>query len=414
MRNPLSAAISACTFVSSAIEGEKPLSTNDSKAAVQEDVGVIKSSLQYVNDLLRNMLDMHKASSGQLEVHLSPLCVKEDVFDPVITMLHQREHAFEVEVDCPSSLAIISDRIRLKQIVLNLTNNSCKFVQRGYIRIGARVLTEDGLVQIFVEDSGPGLAEEKRDQLFDKFQTSLDNLNQGTGFGLSLCKELVSILGGTIFLDNDWHSGIDGCPGARFVVELKAEPVDTAIAPSKNPVNDEKNDKNPDMVSSTPGDSTVSVEELPLEYRILFVDDDMILRRLFTRSVKRVAPSWTVQESANGETAIRLVTEEGKDFDLIFIDQYMAGVERQLLGTETARALRSKGFQGIICGLSANEMEEPFLASGADAFSLKPFPCEKEMLKIELRRIIRNGGGGDGPKGQSSSGLHSAPAPAAA
>lgn len=66
----------------------------------------------------------------------------------------------------------------------------------------------------------------------------------------------------------------------------------------------------------------------------------------------------------------------------------MASVQKQLLGTETVRALRAKGFKGLVVGLSANSMEDAFLAAGADAFMFKPFPCEESALKRELCRVI--------------------------
>ena len=70
------------------------------------------------------------------------------------------------------------------------------------------------------------------------------------------------------------------------------------------------------------------------------------------------------------------------------MDQYMASTEKQLLGTEATRALRTKGVKSIICGLSANEMEKPFLEAGADAFTIKPLPSGKEALTRELHRIL--------------------------
>jgi len=66
----------------------------------------------------------------------------------------------------------------------------------------------------------------------------------------------------------------------------------------------------------------------------------------------------------------------------------MASVEKQLLGTETVRALRAKGVESIICGLSANDVGEPFLNAGANAFMFKPFPCEKSQLAEELVRVL--------------------------
>jgi hypothetical protein len=63
-------------------------------------------------------------------------------------------------------------------------------------------------------------------------------------------------------------------------------------------------------------------------------------------------------------------------------------VEKQLLGTEAVHALRMQGFGNKICGLSANNVEEPFFNAGADAFMFKPFPCEEAALVRELHRIL--------------------------
>ena len=59
-----------------------------------------------------------------------------------------------------------------------------------------------------------------------------------------------------------------------------------------------------------------------------------------------------------------------------------------MLGTETVRALRSRGEQCVICGLSANDMEQQFKEAGADAFLFKPFPCESEALSVEVARVL--------------------------
>jgi CheY-like chemotaxis protein len=129
-------------------------------------------------------------------------------------------------------------------------------------------------------------------------------------------------------------------------------------------------------------------KELPTILNVLFVDDDTMLRKMFSRTLKRLAPDWQIQEASNGETALRMV--DTARYDVIFMDQYMASVEKQLLGTETVRAMRAKGVDSIICGLSANDTEEQFKNAGADAFMLKPFPCQNEALKRELLLILTN------------------------
>lgn len=65
----------------------------------------------------------------------------------------------------------------------------------------------------------------------------------------------------------------------------------------------------------------------------------------------------------------------------------MASVEKQLLGTETVRAMRARGVQSIICGLSANDMRDNFLDAGADAFCLKPLPCKANDLRQALQEV---------------------------
>ena len=199
VRNPLSAALSATHFVSTSIHEKEPLMTEESRKAVREDVQIIESSLKFINDLLRSMLDLHRAKSNQLNLELAPTDIKRDILDPAASMLYQRDAMFSVEVHCSENMLVNVDALRLKQIVLNLARNSCKFVEKGFVRLRAD-FEGDGLV-INIEDSGPGIPEEKRSQLFAQFQKSLDSLSQGTGIGLSLCKKLVDLMGGTIKLD---------------------------------------------------------------------------------------------------------------------------------------------------------------------------------------------------------------------
>jgi CheY-like chemotaxis protein len=222
----------------------------------------------------------------------------------------------------------------------------------------------------------------------------------GQGVGLHLCKVLASLLGADIWLDESYDSGYPGRPGARFVVSLRQAP---------NQHDDDKADRAGSegdtvetQLSSSDDDggdpTTTTTKEIPEALSVLFVDDDLVLRKLFCRTIRTALPGWTVREAANGETAIRLVEAsrsrsggDGSPYDLIFVDQYMASYDKQLLGTETVTALRSMGVACRICGLSANDAEREFLAAGADAFMFKPFPCERRALLGELSRILSAG-----------------------
>lgn len=378
--------MTACSFVASAVNESRPLLVDEeSQQTVREDVHIIETSLHFVNDLLRSMLDLHRVSSKNMVVDNSPADVLSDILQPVASMLTRRDDVFQVQIECPQNLIVVTDRLRLKQVVLNLGRNAIKFVDEGFVRLKADVI--DGRVRICVEDSGTGIPLDKRDQLFQKFQDSLDSLNQGTGVGLSLCKNLIDLMGGELWLDETYVSGFNSNPGTRFIIDLKTAPLSMESFSSLH-------------TETTAGDTISSYDahgdvednslngsrELPEHLSVLFVDDDITLRKLFCRSICKNWPDWTVCEAASGEVALNMV--DTQDFDIIFIDQYMSGVEKQLLGTETTRSLRVKGFNARICGLSANDLEGPFKSAGANAFVMKPFPCKLEPLKAELLHVL--------------------------
>lgn len=246
----------------------------------------------------------------------------------------------------------------------------------------------DGSVRILVEDSGPGIPEAKRKALFAKFQDSLDVLNQGTGIGLSLSRKLVDLMGGDIWLSDDYESGIDDCPGACFVIDLKTEPVsiDEPVHESISEDDDTSAEESIDKDGMVFDEEMGLAPELPSDLSVLLVDDSYVLRRLYTRALKNIGPGWSITEAGNGETALRVV--ETKKFDLIFVDQYMASVDKSLLGTETVREMRSNGVDAVICGLSANDLEKQFREAGANGFWVKPFPTGDAVVKREICRLL--------------------------
>ena len=536
VRNPLAAAISACSFVSSAImedatsghtgrEGNDTetlalIASDEKRKEVQDDINIIDSSLHFINDLLRNMLDIQRAGSNQISIEKKPTNIMDDIFKPVVAMLHLRDSPFEMileiedrAADNDDQLVVMTDSMRLKQVMLNLVRNATKFVDKGFIRCSAHINPINGMVELRVDDSGPGIPPEKRGRVFGKFQQSLDLLQQGTGIGLSLCKKMTTMMGASLYIDEDYHSGIEGCPGTRFVVQLKTLPVqlnemefetemssterarlrrqhllactepttvnaeisreeieeqrksigstrssspgefedefeigsaaiaiknidtsldkpsiatDNAVITKKTeevsnmkagsdtlpiltsieqpPVNDQPDETNDQ--TGKPG----AITELPKDLNVLFVDDDMVLRKLFSRTLRKINPTWVCKEASSGEMAIELISsntecaegfqdeESGEKksesdcgFDLIFMDQYMASVQKQLLGTETVRKIRANGFhKPIICGLSANDVEEAFYNAGSDAFMFKPFPCKKDELQKELLKVLNS------------------------
>jgi hypothetical protein len=345
--------MSACSFVASTLNEEElharrlASSSNgtvnpdrDGRATIMEDLEIIDSSLHFINDLLRNLLDMQRASSKQMTIEEKAIHVMDDIFHPVSNMLHiPKGSPLSVELVCDASdandLVVMADPLRLKQILLNLSRNSVKFVERGFIRLRARVVDNDNpsgsgevtkRIELSVEDSGPGIPTNKRNQLFGKFQETLDSLNQGTGIGLNLCLKLSSLMGADLHLDESYDSGIPGCPGARFVLDLQKPPLvltTNTLESSLNPSEydsevigiDQKSSKpigishcndctNSEVLTGASMGSASMIEpalalhhsevstlnatdELPRNLNVLFTDDDMVLRKLFSRSLKK-------------------------------------------------------------------------------------------------------------------------------
>lgn len=214
--------------------------------------------------------------------------------------------------------------------------------------------------------------------------------------GLAVCRKLIDIMGGAIVLDEHYRSGIDGCPGACFSVILNRPPLALDTATAANTTANtaaitaattaaDPSKEHTTSLSTLAGPTPEDVGKLPETCSVLFVDDDTLLRRLISRSLSQVMPQWTIQQAANGETALELVANN--KYGIIFMDQYMASVEKQLLGTEAVRAMRGRGVTSVICGLSANDSKESFLKAGADTFVLKPFPCKREKLLEALQHV---------------------------
>mmetsp|Transcript_23537 Transcript_23537/g.44765 ORF Transcript_23537/g.44765 Transcript_23537/m.44765 type:complete len:858 (-) Transcript_23537:181-2754(-) len=405
IRNPLSSAIAALNFVSAQTADPEHVPLAESRAALKDDLNILDGSLQFVNDLLRNMLDVHRSHDKAMSLNWGPTDILRDVLEPVVSIIRMRGANVQVQAICePNTLVVQADRMRLKQICLNLAVNASKFVEKGYIKLRAEVVagTTDSTenVMIYVEDSGPGIPAQKRRQLFVRFQESLDVLSQGTGIGLSVCKSLSELMQAELYLDENFQSDVPGCAGTRFVLRLNQVPMDLESAGEEVSHKIEKvtamsaeltsNDENHDRIASQ---TTCETEEFPQKISVLFVDDDTILRNMFCRTIRTVVPrEWDVVQACDGETALRLI-DDGGQFDLIFMDHYMASHNKSLLGTETIQAIRSRGVRSIICGLSANDKEEEFRQAGADAFMLKPFPCRKDALQRALLRVMRSRSG---------------------
>ena len=228
LQNPLAAAMSACSFVWSSIEAEASNNLRQNaqlKKSMLEDLKVIDTSLSFVNEFMESMLEINQASSKCLQLKISPTKLSKSVLEPICRMLFTRNSSFNVYFESPEDLVVLTDAMRLKQVLLNLGVDASKFVKEGFIRY--RSVVKKGFVEIYVEDSGPGIPVEKRGNVFNKYESRLDQISQGVGVGLSLSRALIKSMDWDIWLDDSYHSGVQNFPGARYVIRLKEPPLYT-------------------------------------------------------------------------------------------------------------------------------------------------------------------------------------------
>lgn len=175
--------------------------------------------LEIINDLL----DLAKIEAGRIELHRSMFAVRdvcEALYDLTRPIFDKKTIRFDMQLaeDLPM---MNSDPGKLRQILYNLLSNASKYTpEGGQVRLDTEVFDNGQQVRLAVTDTGPGIAPEHQEQIFEKFRqldSSVTREHSGTGLGLAITRELVVMLGGRIHLESELGRG------SSFVVEL---PVD--------------------------------------------------------------------------------------------------------------------------------------------------------------------------------------------
>jgi signal transduction histidine kinase len=182
-------------------------------------VASIKKSGQALLSLINDVLDLSKIEAGQLEVRRAPFDLREVVERVAASVRPLTEpKGLTLRVVVPPGLAaLVSDRRRVEQIVLNLLHNAIKFTDRGEVTCEVSVEPGRGALRIVVRDTGIGLKPEDLGKLFQPFRqidSGLQRQHEGTGLGLAISRRLAGLLGGRI------HASSVFGQGSTFTVEL--------------------------------------------------------------------------------------------------------------------------------------------------------------------------------------------------
>ncbi|MCD8029959.1 MAG: ATP-binding protein [Bacteroides sp.] len=182
-----------------------------SKDEIEQFVETITTNCELLLALISDILDLSRIESNSMEFHFVSHDLTQILTEVYHSQLLNMPANVKLLLQVPAEeKRILTDAVRLKQVINNLINNAAKFTQQGHITFGY-VDQCDDYTCFFVEDTGPGIAQEKLDHIFDRFY-KIDNFTQGAGLGLSICKTIVDRLHGT--LDVTSEVGV----GTRFTV----------------------------------------------------------------------------------------------------------------------------------------------------------------------------------------------------
>jgi PAS domain S-box-containing protein len=337
--------------------------------------GSAEALLQILNDIL----DVSRLEARRIEFVEVPFLVR-DLVSGVGDLLTPRAEAkgFEIVTHVAQGVpAVLSgDAGRLRQILINLVSNAVKFTQDGEVRLRldlraeARETGDGGRIWpicFSVEDTGPGVPVDQREQIFERFRTLVapdGTRSEGVGLGLSICRELVTGMGGEIRLE---ESPEGGC---RFVVDLELPESDREVM--------------------APGRGELSGEEARVlrGAAVLLVEDTatnrMVAEDLLTR--------WGCRHRSAVDGLEALGAIETGRFDAVLMDVTMPGMS----GYEVARRVRqgtSENRDVPIIALTAHsgaDAREKARDAGMTAFATKPI--DSHELGVLLARVLSERG----------------------
>jgi PAS domain S-box-containing protein len=320
------------------------------------------SLLAIINDIL----DFSKIEAGKLDIETTDFQIDE-VIGSVTTVTAQKAHEKGIEFLADVSSAIpetlLGDPLRLGQILTNLVNNAVKFTERGEIRLKIELLEQMGekvQLKFSVRDTGMGMTKEQSAKLFQAFaqaDMSTTRKHGGTGLGLTICRRLVELMGGQIWLESE--PGV----GSTFLF----------------------------TVWLGVGEHASRGKIVPSQFqdlRVLVVDDNAAAREILSESLESLAKR--VDAVSSGSEALAAIKERDADepYDVIFMDWRMPGMDglqatRQIKNDST---LRQKPAIIIVTAFGREEVREEAEKLHVDGFLLKP--VTKSMLVDSLVSVF--------------------------
>ena len=312
--------------------------------------------------LVNDILDLSKIEAGKMQVSLSPQSPLQILRQVVQLMRPQaKEKMLYLSLELSGNLprTIVTDEVRLRQILVNLVGNAVKFTDAGGITIKMRMRKlgkSSSTLEISVKDTGIGIPEERLAEIFSPFTQASEQPHQGTGLGLDISMRMAELLDGKL--------SVQSKPGQGSTFSLG---LDIGAVTSLDMVEPSELAQTPDP----PLAADASLENDPsFEGRRLLVvedgrDNQRILRFLLEEAGARV------DIAEDGKEALDTVSASEEPYDLILMDVQMPVMD----GYEATSELRRRGFQAPIIAITAYALARDLkrcLAVGCNDFVTKP------------------------------------------
>lgn len=339
----------------------------------QKFMNMLDESCQTLLSLINDILDISRIEAGRLAIEELPFCLHtlvEQVVQAHRSVALHKGLALEVELDPDLPNTLLGDQLRLKQVLLNLLGNAVKFTAQGSVRLA---ITQDlssptqPRLQLCVSDTGIGIDDEALGRIFEHFtqaDASTTRLYGGSGLGLTICRRLAELMGGTIWAESELGRG------SRFHVELPLKPAPEELEPL------------PPRHETSKSLATDAAPACRAE--ILLVEDQDVGRIFATAILERKGQR--VTPALDGLMALELLARQR--FDLVLLDIELPN----LRGEEVLARLR--GLEGCarlpVIAMTAHALagdREALLGAGFDGYCAKPL--EIEQLQQELERVLQ-------------------------
>ncbi|MBX3231209.1 MAG: response regulator [Labilithrix sp.] len=320
----------------------------------REYLETVRTSAEALLALINDLLDFSKIEAGRLDFEPLPFDVREVVETCVRSFEHRAEEAglaitWDVADDVP--VRIVGDRLRIRQVLVNLLGNAIKFTKEGSVDLKVTVASDDGetiVLRVSVRDTGMGIPKDKQDLIFDAFSQADGSTTRkfgGTGLGLAISKRLVEMMDGSLGVESETGRGATFSFTARFRKMVSTETF--AVTPLPLPA------------------ATLR----PLE--LLVAEDNPVNRTLMTRFLEGEGHRTVLV--GNGRQALDAL--ETRSFDAVLMDIQMPEMDGFAAATAIREREKKTGTRTPLIAVTAHAMKgdrDRCLAAGYDGYITKP------------------------------------------